>query len=168
MKFKTYALSFLALVMSVTAAEAATYQAPLVRFHMDDALDIHESKVDSGEVLVKLEEKKVSLTLLGRNNCPPGAYCIMMVPTVLKVELPIVSSQKDSCGITTIIAETEAKIPGSKIERVEIRDNSKNKCPHIIGLAATEVIYETAQAVKSEKAKTRSKFEGERLEKVKY
>lgn len=150
------------------AKNANIYKAELTRFQIDDGLHFDESDVTGGEVVVDLKANKVRVTLFRKSNCPQNAMCIAMLPGPYIVELPILAKTKDNCGTGIVQARTPEAIPGGLIQQLEVRDNSRNKCPHFVALSPTEVIYETSRVVvpSSNNAHTYSKFEGERLEAV--
>lgn len=135
-----------------------TYQAQLTRFELDPA--VTSGRAQSGSVEVNMLLKEATLNLQLGFYCPRGRVCAQVMPAPISVTLPILSRGSDTCGTMIVIAKRRTP---AGLEQLEIRDNTKNVCPHFAQLADTEVIYTTESAAPA--VKTRSVFSGGRLEK---
>ncbi len=160
--------ALLVLSSNAQAAENFVYKAELKRFQIDEHALFGHKALSGGEALVDLKKNQVRVTLYRKWSCPPGALCTMVMPPPVILDLPIYSRSKDKCNTGIVKARTREAIPGGIVEHLEVRDNSRNSCPHFVALSPTEVIYTTSQALppRTAGAKTRSVFEGERLEKL--
>lgn len=92
-----------------------------------------------GKIQVNEVTKKVRLILQSRPYCPPNAMCIAaFIPH--RIELPLIKTKVDGCGIITHIAEIDRMpVDGAK-ETLIVRDNSKSPC-EVMFLALTQVMY---------------------------
>jgi hypothetical protein len=134
------------------------YRAELNRFFPGDGLVA--GRIEAGSVEIDTWSKEVTLSLNVGFYCPAGRFCPEVMPAPINVNLPIVSTTQDQCGTKIITARKDQPGQGGR-EELEIRDNTKNKCPHFAPLADVEVIYVTESG--SSPNKIRSTFSGERF-----
>ncbi len=151
------------------AADAPLYKAHLTRFQIDAKLPLAQTQIQDGDLFVDLKNNKVRVDLYGKGLCPATAICIVPGPSpIATIELTITERTKDSCGVAIVRATTKEMAPGGVVEKLEVRDYSRSTCPRVAIVDSTEVVYETSQALppSSPGARTRSKFEGTRIEKA--
>lgn len=166
MKYLILALTVCFQLQNARADNAPVYAAQLNRFQIDQNLPL--TNIEDGEVLVDLHENTVRVTLQPEWYCPPGAFCRAVVPAPVTIELPIFERTKNPCGTAIIRAFSRNDATDTVSERLEVRDNTRNTCPHILPVPPTEIVYETIRQIDDDDPaeRTVSKFEGDRLKRI--
>jgi hypothetical protein len=132
--------------------------------HIDEHLS-HIQRVNGGQITLDLTARQATLTLYQPYFCPVDAICIAMMPAPVKIDLPLISKRRDSCGIVVYTALRDARPVDGILEVLEISDNTRNTCPTFVQLAPTDVSYRTAfvSRMNGVEGKTHSQFEADKL-----
>lgn len=141
--------SFLAFATATShaafAAEAAqlippqriSYRATLTEMNLDPQLSF---SAVGGFVEIELTGGKITLALHLSADCPPNAACDPN-PTRF-IELPLVTTQTDSCGITTYRAAEDKRPMDGIYQELKVHDYSQAVCGGR-PLAPTVITYDT-------------------------
>jgi hypothetical protein len=108
------------------------------RFELDRELGIDVG--GNPRILVDLEKKEVTLTIIRAFRCPPGRVCAQVMPAPYTKTLSIVSVTRNLNGLRTIEAVWNSPIPGPFVNSatLTIRDSAE----------ATQAEYSTQVAGK--------------------
>lgn len=89
--------------------------------------------VESGRVQVDPDKKIVQLILQEK---------AVVIPSEIVIEVPLVSTTTDSCGVVMYTGESDKSIIDGLYEKIEVMDFSKSICMYIIKTSTT-VNYES-------------------------
>lgn len=129
---KSLCLSLLVLSQwaSGESLQITSLHAPLTNFDLDDR-QFHKP-VQKASVEIHLENEQVSIVIHEQNNCQVATDnnmpCVMLRPSDRTITLPLISKEKDSCGVTTWIAAQDARPQDGPRQTIEITDYSKISC----------------------------------------
>jgi hypothetical protein len=112
-------------------------KATLKTWQFDDNSYLSNLDIIAGDIKVNEVMKKVELMLVD-DNCPANALCVR--GPLIRIELPLISVEKDSCGVVTYHALSD-KMPvdGTRQELI-VRDNQLSIC-EIVYSAHTTIQY---------------------------
>lgn len=157
MQSMSFVVSAAVLAGAPTAALARSIllpgeQARLNRFEIDPALH-YSQDVRSGQVHIDNVKLTVTVTLQARH--------------AIVIEVPIVSTQTDDCGIRTITALVDQRPVDGNRRALTVTDRRHNRCPmpmHLPAPAMTEVAHdETTAGMGGRVESFHSVFSGEAL-----
>lgn len=113
----------------------------LSEFNTDPELH-YAGQVESGDVVVDETNNQIRLMLHIAFHCPPGLFCAQVMPAPIMVTLPITHESVNSCGSRIYGASHDDRPVDGIYESLTVIDNTKNECPHLVALPATEVIHD--------------------------
>lgn len=104
----------------------ALLESKLETFNIDPKLH-YADEVKSGTVQVDFAQSKLILTLDLPFYCPPGLYCIQVMPAPITVELPIVDIQTE-CGSKIYVAKRDMRVVDGNFESLTVADHKTRIC----------------------------------------
>ena len=166
-----YALTILALTIAVNATattiSSLKKEAKLTRLQIDNKLNLSNAvsgKVEISYIAAVTEKNYIELTIYRAMKCttrvcPRVAY----PPYVVKVQL--IDQAQNDCGVITYSGKTDRRPVDGDLQKIEVKDNTKNHCPTFVALAPTDVVYttEVVDRRSGSTIKTRSRLTGEKL-----
>jgi hypothetical protein len=87
-----------------------------------------DQEFNSGNLTVNYDEKKVTLILNRKFQCPAGTFCAMVMPAPKVVELPITSVDSGNCGATLVSAQQDSRTRDGILEQINVTDNTTMFC----------------------------------------
>lgn len=88
----------------------------------------HSKRPGQVELSINHAAQIVKLQIENRFYCPEGRVCAMVMPQPTLVELPIVSTKEDGCGVKTIIAKEDQRPVDGGLSEIKIQDTTSMKC----------------------------------------
>jgi hypothetical protein len=143
MMLSVYSANSSAQTQTVGFTDDVTYIASLNQFKMDPASNLQNVRAGYVQLRTAGHKGSLSLTMFRPYYCPPGAYCMMMMPAPTTVQVPLSVAQTTSCGVRTFQGTLAASLTNGTSQKITLIDNTQNHCATTEALAPTEVIYET-------------------------
>jgi len=116
----------------------------ITRSYLDPQQNL--GRVTGGSIQVDRRERQLRLVLQRAFYCPPRALCAMVMPAPYIVELQIVSQSTDRCGSVHYEAQVDRRPMDGDLQRLQVVDNTRNRCPHFVALAPVQATYTTITA----------------------
>lgn len=87
-----------------------------------------EEEFNSGNLIVNYDDKKVTLILNRKFQCPAGTFCAQVMPAPKIVELPITTVETGNCGATLVSAQKDQRSRDGLLEQINVIDNTTMFC----------------------------------------
>lgn len=132
------------LIASALTAQAKTTSVVRVFETKNHKVEQHIPQgVLSGEIQVNYGLKTVQMTLQpSMPACPVGMFCAQVMPQPMVVELPIVSIQRDNCGILEVTALRDRRPVDGQLRKIKLYDASNVTCMFFVAYVQ-KATYET-------------------------
>lgn len=117
--------------------------------------DVHNAKFDPSlnldserEAQINVDYKNQTVSLYAQHRywkCSSGEVCMQMLPVPFSTHLKISSIASDSCGVRTVVAETDNRSANGSggYERIQMIDGSDATCLYLVDVAQ-EASYVTS------------------------
>lgn len=128
---------FLALTLVGASAFANTFNSDIRHYEIEKLQfsASHAKAPVSGSMTLDLASKKVRMEVQeAMPPCPEGMMCIQVMPEPVVVELPIVSAEKNSCGILNVVASVDMRPADGLLQEIRIEDVSDLTCPTLVAM----------------------------------
>ncbi len=110
--------------------ELTSLQAPLTHIQLDDRQ--FAQNVEKAYVQIDMPNQEIHIILRQQNHCQTAtdndAPCVMMRPSDRTISLPLISQERDACGIITWVADRDSRAQDGPRETIVILDHSKMVC----------------------------------------
>lgn len=133
----------------------------LTKFTLQQGSTLEQTGIVGGSLKIDQSNKNISLTLFGRNNCPPNAMCLVG-PMTFQYEAKLLTIETNNCGSIVYHATSNLLPVDGILTDIIVTDNTTNTCKTFVALPATEVVLTTETL--RQQSSDKSYMTGEKLQ----